>query len=143
MAFTHLHHVGIIIPDFDPALKLFSGVFGFPADPKTLPDGYHVDSDNVQIINIPVDDTLLEVNKPLDTVSGTARFMAKHGPGLHHICFYTDDIDADTQRCVDAGLQLTEGPSGTRDQKGGARVSFFHPKTTLGILIELWQDMPE
>ena len=79
----------------------------------------------------------------MDAVSGTARYMARHGPGLHHICFYTDDIDADTQHCVDMGLQLIEGPSGSKDQRGGARASFFHPRSTLGVLVELWQNMPE
>lgn len=143
MAFTHLHHVGFMMPDHEALRTLFSGVFGFPQVEGEPYGGNHVDSDNVQIINIPVDKTLLEINMPLDDISGSARWMAKKGPGIHHICFYTDDIDADTQRCVDQGLILTEGPSGTADQKGGARVSFFHPKSTAGILIELWQNMPE
>jgi methylmalonyl-CoA/ethylmalonyl-CoA epimerase len=143
MTFTHLHHVGVMMPDHAPLRDLLEKVFGFPQLAGEPREGTHVDSDNVQIINVPVDDTLLEINKPLDDVSGSARWMAKKGPGIHHICFYTDDIDADTQRCVDAGLQLTEGPSGSPDQKGGSRASFFHPKSTAGILIELWQDMPE
>ena len=143
MAFTHLHHVGFMLEDHEPFRSLLKDVFGFPQRAGEPTGGNYPESDNVQIINVPVDHTLLEINMPLDTVSGFARWMAKKGPGIHHICFYTDDIDADTQRCVDAGLQLTEGPSGTKDQKGGARVSFFHPKTTAGILIELWQNMPE
>lgn len=141
MAFTKIHHVGVVAPNIEEARHLFCDVFGFQVEEtrSPLPQGRPA-SDNVRIIDIPVGESEVEISCPQDTVSGTARFMAERGrpAAIHHICFYSDDIDADVARLRAAGLQQI---GQTSSGETGQRVAFFHPKSCLGILIEIWHNV--
>ncbi len=142
--FTRIHHVGHIVGDLEAAKKLWLDAYGFKVDEtrSPLPNGRHVDLDNVNILDIPVGESELEVNKANDPASGTGRFLERRGPGPHHLCLYSDDIDADVGRLRAAGQQIILGPTGSRDQNGGSRVAFAHPRSNLGFLLEIWQNMP-
>ena len=80
----------------------------------------------------PVDVELLE---PHDPTSPVAKFLAKRGPGIHHICYRVSDLDATLARCKQAGYHLIDETP--RRGAGGRRIAFLHPKTTNGILLEL------
>ncbi|MBI4340161.1 MAG: VOC family protein [Chloroflexi bacterium] len=142
--FTRIHHVGLVVGDLEAARKLWVDTYGFRVDEarSPLPGGRHVPLDDVHILDIPVGESELEVNKANDPNSGTGRYLARRGPGPHHLCLYSDDIDADVGRLKAAGQQLILGPTGSRDQNGGSRVAFFHPRSNLGFLLEVWQNMP-
>ena len=141
-SFTHFHHVGVVCATIEEAIHLFRDVYGLKVDEARtpLPGGREVASDNVRIVEFPVGESRIEVSVPQDEVSGTARFLASRGPGIHHVCFYSVDIEDDVGRLKAARLQqLGElGPA----QPGRSRVTFFHPRSNMGVLVELWQDIP-
>ena len=142
--FTRIHHLGLVVGDLEAAKNLWLDTYGFKVDESRspLPKGRHVDLDDVNILDIPVGESELEVNVANDPNSGTGRFLERRGPGPHHICMYSDDIDADAKRLSNGGLQAVVPPRGSRDQQGGSRVAFYHPRTNLGFLLEVWQNMP-
>ena len=142
--FTRIHHLGLVVDDQEAAKKLWLDTYGFKVDESRspLPKGRHVDLDDVNILDIPVGESELEVNVANDPNSGTGRFLTRRGAGPHHICMYSDDIDTDAKRLADGGLQAVVPPTGSQDQNGGSRVAFYHPRGNLGFLLEVWQNMP-
>ena len=142
--FTRIHHVGLVVEDLEPAKKLWLDTYGFKVDESRspLPNGRHVALDDVNILDIPVGESELEINKANDPQSGTGRYLQGRGQGPHHICLYSDDIEEDVKRLQDGGLQIVVPARGSRDQKGGSRVAFFHPRGNMGFLLEIWQNMP-
>jgi len=75
---------------------------------------------------------LLEADNPASPI---ARFVEKRGPGIHHICFSVDDLDATLDRCRAAGIRLIDQTP--RIGAEGKRIAFLHPKSTGGLLVEL------
>ncbi len=142
--FTRIHHLGLVVGDLEAAKKLWLDTYGFRVDESRspLPNGREVSLDNVSILDIPVGEGELEINKANDMTTGTGRFLERRGAGPHHLCLYSDDIDADVARLKAAGNQVIMAASGSRDQNGGSRVAFCHPRTNLGFLLEIWQNMP-
>lgn len=121
-------HIGIAVTSITEALSFYRDVLGLsPGTPET--------ADGATIVSLhfgPVDVELLE---PRDPQSPVAKFLAKRGPGIHHICYRVADLDATLARCRAAGYQLVDAVP--RRGAGGRRIAFLHPKTTNGILLEL------
>jgi len=121
-------HIGIAVTSITEALSFYRDVLGLsPGKPET--------ADGATIVSLhfgPVDVELLE---PRDPRSPVAKFLAKRGPGIHHICYRVADLDATLDRCRAAGYQLVDHVP--RRGAGGRRIAFLHPKTTSGILLEL------
>jgi len=88
--FIRLHHVGLLVKDLNETKKLYCEQFG-------LKPGREFDlvKEDVRILNIPIGDSMIEVNQVTTHDSGVGRYLAKHGDGLHHICLESDDLDAD------------------------------------------------
>ncbi|MDO8473667.1 MAG: VOC family protein, partial [Dehalococcoidia bacterium] len=136
-----IHHIGVVCATLEEARHLFMDVYGLKVDAAhtPLPNGRYAANDTVRILEFPIGESRFEATVPQDETSGTARFLASRGPGIHHVCFYSDDIEHDATRLGRAGLQqigtvaVAEG--------GRAKVVFFHPKSNGGILVELWQDV--
>ncbi|MCL0044307.1 VOC family protein [Dehalococcoidia bacterium] len=141
--FTRIHHLGLVVSDLQLAKKLWVDTYGFQVDESRspLPDGRYVSLDNVTILDIPVGESELEINKANDLQSGTGRYLKKHGAGIHHLCLYSDDIDRDVERLHQGGLEIAVPPTGEKGQQSGSRVAFFHPRGNLGFLLEIWEDM--
>lgn len=140
MAFTKIHHVGMMVRDLEEARKLFVDAFGLAVDEHRtpLPRGRHVPFDNVNILEVPIGEMVIEVNSPNDTESGSARFLQSRGGvgALHHICLYSTDIKNDVGQLRERGLQQALPPGETEwDGRGAA---FFHPRSCYGILLEIW-----
>jgi len=75
--------------------------------------------------------------KPTTDDSGVARYLQKRGPGMHHICFEVDDLDAALVRMKEKGVRLiNETPT---LGAGGKRIAFIHPESTNGVLVELYE----
>ena len=121
-------HVGIAVTSIADALSFYRDVLGLAAGRRETADGATI----VSLHFGPVEVELLE---PTDPDSPVAKFLAKRGPGIHHICYRVADLDATLARCKTAGYRLIDETP--RRGAGGRRIAFLHPKTTNGILLEL------
>lgn len=121
-------HVGIAVPSIAAALPFFRDVLGLePAPPET--------ADGATIVSLPSGDTHVELLEPIDPDSPVAKFLARRGAGIHHICYRVPDLDRAMARCRAAGFRLVDDLP--RTGAGGRRIAFVHPKATAGILLEL------
>ena len=121
-------HIGIAVRAIAESLPLFRDVLG-------LSEVSLDDSDGARIVGFNAGETLVELLEAGDPTSPIARFVAKRGPGIHHICFSVDDLDATLERCRAAGIQLIDEKP--RIGAEGKRIAFLHPKSTGGVLVEL------
>ena len=121
-------HVGIAVPDLGAALAFYRDVLGLePHGPET--------ADGATIVSLPFGDSEVELLAPHDADGPIARFLAKRGPGIHHVCYRVADLDAALAACRAAGYRLIDEIP--RTGAGGRRIAFVHPKATAGILLEL------
>jgi methylmalonyl-CoA/ethylmalonyl-CoA epimerase len=125
---THIAHVGFAVRRIDELLPFYRDVLGLRDSPLD-------DSDGARIAGLAAGDSLVELLEPRDPGSPIAKFLDKRGPGIHHICFTVDDLDATLSRCRAAGVTLIDETP--RVGAEGKRIAFLHPKSTGGILIEL------
>jgi methylmalonyl-CoA/ethylmalonyl-CoA epimerase len=116
-----LAHVGLAVPSIAAALGFYRDVLGGAASAPESADGATVVS--------------VELLEPVDPAGPIARFLAKRGPGIHHVCLRVPDLDAALARCRAAGVRLID--EAPRPGAHGRRVAFLHPTSTAGILVEL------
>ena len=130
MLFGRIDHIGVAVEDLDGAVKLYGERFDMREQHRET-----VEEQGVEAVLLEVGDGHVELIRPLSPESGVARWMDRHGPGLHHVAYATKDIDSALATVRDAGLRLIdEKPRrGIRD----SRVAFLHPKSTGGVLTEL------
>jgi methylmalonyl-CoA/ethylmalonyl-CoA epimerase len=121
-------HVGIAVDDLENAVSFYRDVLGIEPHPPEVVDG-------ARILSLPFGDAQVELLQPLDPESPVGRFLAKRGPGIHHICYRVPDLDATVQACRAAGYRLVDQVP--RTGAAGRRIAFVHPKSTAGILLEL------
>lgn len=128
-----IDHVAIVTRDTAEVLRLYVGVLGMVAGPtETVPE------ENVKITFLDGANGRLEVLEPLPGDSGVARFLDKRGEGLHHLCVRVPDLPASLRALDAAGYQLIDRHP--RRNAHGQLMAFVHPKSTNGVLIELYQD---
>ena len=121
-------HVGIAVADLEAALAFYQDVLGLvPHPPETV--------DGATIMTLSLGDSEVELLAPLHPDSPIAKFLARRGPGIHHICYRVADLDATLEACRAAGYRLVDEVP--RTGAGGRRIAFVHPKATAGILLEL------
>ncbi|MCA8939701.1 MAG: methylmalonyl-CoA epimerase [Planctomycetes bacterium] len=129
-----LDHVGIAVKSIQEARPLYEKGLCLPAAPRVE----EVAGEKVRVLKLEAGDpTHIELIEPLSEDSPIAKFIANRGPGIHHLCFVTDDIARDSQRLKDMGLRMLG--EGVRQGADGMSVVFFHPKDTFGVLTELAQ----
>jgi methylmalonyl-CoA/ethylmalonyl-CoA epimerase len=121
-------HVGIAVPDIGAALAFYTDVLGLePHAPET--------ADGATIVSLPFGESEVELLAPRDADGPIARFLAKRGAGIHHVCYRVADLDAALAACRAAGYRLVDETP--RIGAEGRRIAFVHPKATAGILLEL------
>ena len=127
-----INHIALVVPELESAKRFWVDVMGLPLDHEE-----HVAEQKVDVAFMPLEGTNIELLKPADQESGVAKYLDKRGPGMHHICFEVDDIDAalDELRQADVPL-IDEVPRTGHD---GKKYAFIHPKGTGGVLVELYQ----
>jgi methylmalonyl-CoA epimerase len=125
-----LEHVGIVVEDLDAAVKLYEQTFGLAVD-----ETVEIPERGMKIAFFTLGDLQLELLASTRESSDIAKFLLKHGPGLHHLAFLVDDVAAALNRLKEKSVQLVdETPkSGGR----GNKIAFVHPKSTGGVLVEL------
>ena len=128
--FGLIDHVGVAVEDLDSALALYEGIFGMPvAHRETVSD------QGVEAVLLDVGDGHVELLRPLGEDTAVGRFLARRGPGLHHVAFRVDDIDAALAQLREQGVELID--SEPRTGIRASRVAFLHPRATGGILTEI------
>ena len=121
-------HVGIAVPDLQAAIAFYRDVLGISPHAPEVADG-------ATILALPFGESQVELLAPLTPDSPIGKFLAKRGPGIHHICYRVPDLDAALDACRAAGYRLVDDLP--RTGAGGRRIAFVHPKATEGILLEL------
>jgi len=124
-----IDHIAVVVEDIERALGVFRDALGMELNHmETIPE------QDVKIAFLPVGESEIELLEPISSDSGVARFLAKRGEGLHHICLEVEDIDAALAELKGKGIRLIN----ERPVAGAhGRVAFVHPKSTHGVLIEL------
>ena len=127
-----LDHVGIVVNNLDESVPIYENILG--VKPISIKD---VPTQNVRAAFFEVANGVeVELIEPLNTDSGVARFLEKHGQGIHHICFEVDNVDRELKEMADKGINPVE-MQGRIDITG--KIGFLHPKSTRGVLIEFTQ----
>ncbi len=121
-------HIGIAVPSITEALAFYRDVLGLEPHPPESADG-------ATIVSLTFGPSEIELLEPATPDGPIARFLARRGPGIHHICYRVPDLDAALEACRAGGYRLIDKVP--RTGAGGRRIAFVHPKTTAGILIEL------
>jgi len=107
----------------------------FYRDVLGMPETPLADSDGARIVGLVAGDSLVELLEADTPDSPIGRFVAKRGPGIHHVCFAVDDLDRALERCRAAGIRLID--EAPRIGAEGKRIAFLHPSATGGVLVEL------
>ena len=130
-----LDHIAIAVPDLKKSISRFLDDFGL-----TYEGTQDVEQAGTSTAFFPLDGTSIELVHPLDGKGPLVQYLEKRGPGLHHICFRSDNLDADIERLKGKGYHfLSDEPS---TGAHNTRVIFIHPKSCDGVLIEL-NEYPE
>mgnify|MGYP001211798291 FL=1 len=130
-AIKKINHVAIAVPEVEPALSFWRDALGLTVD--HIED---VPSQKATVVFIPVGESEIELVRPTSEDTGVAKFLAERGGGMHHLCFEVDDIEAMLTQLKEKGVRLINE---TPLELPGRKMAFVHPKSTGGVLIELYQ----
>jgi methylmalonyl-CoA/ethylmalonyl-CoA epimerase len=125
---TRIAHIGIAVDALDRILPFYRDLLGMPEVPLD-------DSDGARIAAVQAGDSLVELLEAQSPDSPIGKFVARRGPGIHHICFAVDDLNATLERCRRAGVRLIDETP--RVGAEGKAIAFLHPASTAGVLVEL------
>lgn len=125
---TRIAHIGVAVRSLDEILPFYRDVLGMPETPLD-------DADGARIAGLVSGESLVELLEARSPESPIGKYIAKRGPGIHHVCFNVDDLDGTLARCRAAGIHLIDETP--RIGAEGKRIAFLHPSATAGILIEL------
>ncbi len=128
--FKRIDHIGVAVEEIEPAIELYRDRLRLEVTHREV-----VQAQGVEAVLLDVGENHVELLAPLSSETPVGRFLAKQGPGLHHVAYQVDDIDATLASLDRAGLELIdEQPrAGIR----GSRVAFVHPRSTGGVLTEI------
>jgi methylmalonyl-CoA/ethylmalonyl-CoA epimerase len=125
---TRIAHIGLAVHTIDQSLPFYRDVLG-------MTELQLDDADGARIAGLAAGDSLIELLEARTPESPVGKFVARRGPGIHHICFSVDDIDATLARCKAFGVRLIDETP--RLGAEGKRIAFLHPASTAGVLVEL------
>ena len=122
--------MGVAVEDIDAALELYEGAFAMPLAHRET-----VEEQGVEAVLLDVGDGHVELLRPLGPETAVGKFLARKGPGLHHVAYAVEDIDATLEQLAAAGIELIDAEPRTGIR--GSRVAFLHPRSTGGVLTEI------
>jgi methylmalonyl-CoA/ethylmalonyl-CoA epimerase len=128
---TKLNHIAIVVEDIEQALEVYRDGIGLHVENLT-----EEPAEAVRVAYLPTATGEIELIQPTTTDTGVAKYLAKKGEGLHHICLEVDDIEATTRQMTEQGMQVL---GEVRTNKRGDKYIFIHPKSAHGVLIELYE----
>jgi methylmalonyl-CoA/ethylmalonyl-CoA epimerase len=125
-----IHHIGIAVPDLDEAVQTYERLFG-----ATLEHRERIDAQGVEAASLRVGDGRVELLAALGGDTPVGRFLAKRGPGMHHVAYEVDDARAALAELAAAGVELIDQEP--RHGMFGLEVGFLEPDAVHGVLSEL------
>jgi methylmalonyl-CoA/ethylmalonyl-CoA epimerase len=129
---NHINHVAVVVEDIEKALTFWRDALGIE-----LHELRDVPAEKSKVAFLPVAGSEVELVQPTSDDSGIAKYLAKRGPGMHHLCLEVDDIAGMMANLKAKGVRLiNEEPKTTAD---GKKYAFIHPESTGGVLVELYQ----
>ena len=129
----NVHHLGIAVDDLDAAILVYSDLFG-----ATLEHRAHVEDQGVEAASLRVGESRIELLQPLGPDTPVGKFLAKRGPGMHHVAFEVEDLSAELDRLKARDVLLIDETP--RRGMFGLQVAFVHPEATGGVLAEFVSD---
>lgn len=132
MLLERIDHVGYAVADIDAALPVFTERFGLPVQAREV-----LDDQGVEAVSLGVGPGHVELIQPLDPDGAVGRFLARRGPGLHHVAFAVGDLPAALDELRRGGAELID--QSPRRGLGGHDIAFLHPRSCGGVLTELVQ----
>ena len=127
-----VNHVAVVVDDMEKALSFWRDALGME-----LHELRDVPVEKSQVAFLPLPGSEVELVKPTTDDSGIAKYLAKRGPGMHHICLEVDDINGMMEQLRLRNIRLiNEEPRTAAD---GKKYAFIHPESTAGVLVELYQ----
>ena len=132
MTIKRIDHIAIVVEDLDKALEVYRDALGMTVTAiKEMPE------QDVKMAFLPTGDSEIEILEPIHPDSGIAKYLAKRGEGMHHVCLEVDDIAGMLEQLKQKGIQLiNEQPRLSAD---GKKYAFIHPKSANGVLVELYE----
>ena len=128
--FERIDHIGVAVDDLEAALVLYEERLGMPLQHRET-----VEEQGLEAVLLGIGEGHVELLRPLGPDTAVGRFLERHGPGLHHVAYATEDIESALEAVRSAGLRLIDERPRTGIRR--SRVAFVHPKSTCGVLTEL------
>jgi len=128
---TKINHIAIVVADIEKALNVYRDAIGLPLE--------HIAeeaAEEVRVAFLPTESGEIELIQPTTENSGVAKFLAKRGEGLHHICLEVDRLDDSLEVLQSRGMQILGEP---RVNQRGDKYIFVHPRSAHGVLLELYE----
>ena len=131
-----VHHLGLAVLDLDEAIATYERLFGGTLEHRAV-----VADQGVEAATVLIGDARIELLAPLGPDTPVGKFLAKRGPGMHHIAYEVADVGAELKRLAADGVQLID----ERPRRGlfGLEVAFIHPDAVHGVLAELVANVEE
>jgi methylmalonyl-CoA/ethylmalonyl-CoA epimerase len=128
--FGRIDHIGVVVEDLDAAIELYEKSFEMELAHRET-----VEEQGVEAVLLDVGGGHVELLAPLGPETPVGKYLARKGPGLHHVAYAVDDIDSTLERLVAGGTELIdrEARVGIRN----SRIAFLHPRSTGGVLTEI------
>jgi methylmalonyl-CoA epimerase len=126
-----INHVAIVVENIEQALEVYRDAIGLPLEQIA-----EEPAEQVRVAFLPTPSGEIELIQPTTADSGVAKFLAKRGEGLHHICLEVESIEATVHEMTTRGLEVLGQP---RLNKRGEKYLFIHPKSAHGVLLELYE----
>jgi len=126
-----IHHVGIVVRNLEDAYVFYRDILGLPVHKEAV-----VEDQGVKAALLTIGNSEIELLEPITTTGGVAKFLDRRGEGLHHVCFETDDVEAELAATKSKGIEVID----QRPRPGLAgMICFLHPRAHHGVLIEYAQ----
>jgi methylmalonyl-CoA epimerase len=130
--FSRIDHIGVAVEEIDPAIALYRDGLQLAVAHREV-----VEEQGVEAVLLDVGENHVELLAPLSPDTPVGKFLARQGPGLHHVAYQVSDVEEALEACRQAGFALID----ERPRAGirGSRVAFLHPRSTGGVLTEIVQ----
>jgi methylmalonyl-CoA/ethylmalonyl-CoA epimerase len=130
-----IDHIAIVVKDLESALENFKNVLSIShVDLEDVP------TEKVKVAILNLEDTKIELVQPLEPDSPISKFLTEKGEGIHHLAITADDIEKDVERASSNGAKIL---GGIRNGSYGRKITFVHPKSVNGVLMEICQAPPQ
>ncbi len=129
---TKINHIALAVTNMDEALNFWQDALGLKLDRIE-----EIPSEQAKVAFLPLGDSEIELVQPTEEDTGLARFLEKRGPGIHHLCLEVDDVQALMNELLLKGIEMINDSPKIR--KDGKKYAFIHPKSTGGVLLELYE----